>query len=293
MKVLVAGATGFVAGALVPRLVAAGHKVVAAGHDAARLERFPGAERLVLDLRRPDLAEQLPPDLDAIVHLAQANAPFPEGAGDLFEVNVVSVQRLLEHARQRGLQRFVYASSASVYGGGERPWRETDPTEGPGYYAATKQAAERLAWAYAEVFPVVILRLVTPYGPGQRNRLVPTLVSRIQEGRPVSLREGGRPRMNPIFVEDVAEVFAQALQDSARPAHPDSAAVNVGGDEVLSIREMGETIGQIVEREPVFEAAPGASGGDVVVDTTRMRQVFRLPERLTTFAAGVRATLGR
>jgi UDP-glucose 4-epimerase len=290
MKVLVAGATGFVAGALVPRLLREGHQVVAAGHDAARLERFAGAERLVLDLRRPDFAEQLPPNLDALVHLAQANVPFPQGAGDLFQVNVASVQRLLEHARQRGLRRFVYASSANVYGGGERPWRETDPTEGPGYYAATKQAAERLAWAYAEVFPVVILRLVTPYGPGQQNRLVPGLITRVQEGRPVSLREGGRPRMNPIFVEDVAEVFAQALQ---HPPPPDSAAINVGGDEVLSIREMAETIGRVAGREPVFEEAPGASGGDVVVDTTRLRQVFRLPERLTSFAAGVQATLGR
>ena len=218
MKVLVAGATGFVAGALVPRLVREGHQVVAAGHDAARLERFPDAERLLLDLRSPDFAERLPPGLDAIVHLAQANAPFPQGADELFQVNVGSVQRLLEHARQRGVGRFVYASSASVYGGGERPWRETDPTEGEGYYAATKQAAERLAWAYADVFPVVTLRLVTPYGPGQRNRLVPGLLSRVQEGRPVSLREGGRPRMNPIFVEDVAEVFAQSLQQPAPPA---------------------------------------------------------------------------
>jgi nucleoside-diphosphate-sugar epimerase len=289
MKVLVAGATGFVAGAVVPRLLREGHQVVAAGHDAARLERFAGAERLVLDLRRPDFAEQIPPDLDAIVHLAQANAPFPQGAGDLFAVNVASVQRLLEHARQRGLRRFVYASSASVYGSGERPWRETDPTEGPGYYAATKQAAERLAWAYAEEFPVVILRLVTPYGPGQQNRLVPGLISRVQDGRPVSLREGGRPRMNPIFVEDVAEVFAQALR---QPAPPASAAINVGGDEVLSIREMAETIGRVTGREPVFEEAPGASGGDVVVDTARLRQVFRLPERLTPFAAGVQAMLG-
>ena len=58
------------------------------------------------------------------------------------------------------------------------------------------------------------------YGTGQRNRLVPGLISRIQEGRPVTLREGGRPRMNPIFVEDVAEVFAQALQVPAPPASP-------------------------------------------------------------------------
>ena len=37
---------------------------------------------------------------------------------------------------------------------------------------------------------MVILRLVAPYGPGQRNRLVPGLISRVQEGRPVTLREG-------------------------------------------------------------------------------------------------------
>ena len=107
---------------------------------------------------------------------------------------------------------------------------------------------------------MVILRLVAPYGPGQRNRLVPGLISRVQEGRPVTLREGGRPRMNPIFVEDVAEVFAQALQHPCHPAPPARAAVNVGGDEVLSIREMGETIGQACGREPVFEEAPSQRG---------------------------------
>ena len=131
---------------------------------------------------------------------------------------------------------------------------------------------------------MVILRLVAPYGPGQRNRLVPGLISRVQEGRPVTLREGGRPRMNPIFVEDVAEVFAQASR-TLPPCPPASAAVNVGGDEVLSIREMGETIGRSSSgsRCSRRRAAPA---GDVVVDTTRMRQVFRLPERLTTFAGG-------
>jgi nucleoside-diphosphate-sugar epimerase len=87
----------------------------------------------------------------------------------------------------------------------------------------------------------------------------------------------------------VAEVFAQALE---HPVPPASAAINVGGDEVLSIREMAETIGRLLGREPLFEAAPGASGGDIVVDTARLRQVFRLPERLTPFAAGVSAMLG-
>jgi nucleoside-diphosphate-sugar epimerase len=288
--VLVAGATGFVGGHLVPHLLREGHQVVACGHDPARLERFSEAERLVLDLRRPDLATHLPPGLDAVIHLAQANVPFPEGASDLFEVNTGSVQRLLEHARRTGVRRFVYASTASIYGGidlgrGDRPWREDDPIAGPGYYAATRQASDGLVRAYGEVLPCVVLRLLTPYGPGQANRLVPGLIARVRSGRPVILREGGRPRMNPIYVDHVVDVFAQALTVAPNQV------VNVAGAEVLSIREMAETIGRVVGREPVFEEAPGESGGDVVADTARLRQVFRLPPRLTPFAEGVRAML--
>ncbi|HEX2035302.1 MAG TPA: hypothetical protein VHS99_14070, partial [Chloroflexota bacterium] len=65
--------------------------------------------------------------------------------------------------------------------------------------------------------------------------------------------------------------------------------VNVGGDEVLSIREMAESIGRVLDRPPVFEEVAGPSGGDAVGDVTRLRQVFRLPQRLTTFAEGVRS----
>ncbi|HEX2037706.1 MAG TPA: NAD(P)-dependent oxidoreductase, partial [Chloroflexota bacterium] len=215
MKVLVAGATGFVAGHVVPQLLRAGHEVIAAGHDPARLARLEGAEPVVLDLRARELAPRLPARIDAVLHLAQANVPFPDGAADLFEVNVGSTQRLLEYARQAGAARFVYTSTGSVYGGGERPWREDDRAEGTGYYAATRQAAERLVHGYGELVPSTILRLFVPYGPGQRGRLVPNLIERVRDGRPVSLREGGRPRFNPIFVAHVAEICAQALGASS------------------------------------------------------------------------------
>jgi nucleoside-diphosphate-sugar epimerase len=140
--------------------------------------------------------------------------------------------------------------------------------------------------AYGEVLPYVVLRLLTPYGPGQTNRLVPGLLGRVRAGRPVTLRDGGRPRMNPIYVDHVVDVLAQAL------TVPPNQVVNLAGDEVLSIQEMAETIGRVVGREPVFEPAAGDSGGDVVADTTRLRRVFTLPPTLTAFADGVRAMLG-
>jgi nucleoside-diphosphate-sugar epimerase len=281
MIVLVTGATGFVAGHLIPLLVAQGHHVVALGHDAARLERLPQAEHLILDLRDPGIGNALPARVDAVIHLAQANIGFPEGASDLFEVNVSSTQRLLEHARRAGVRRFVYASTGTVYGGGDRPWKEIDRTDGNGYYAATRQAAERLVQAYTGFVPCTILRLFAPYGPGQRGRMVPGLIDRVRAGQPVTLREGGRPCFNPLYISHVADVFAQAL--SLEGDH----TVNVAGDEVLSIRDMAEIIGCVVGREPVFEEVTGDSGGDFVADTTLMRRTFRLPERLISFEQGV------
>src|SRR5438477_5505754 len=84
MKVLVCGATGFVARHLIPSLVDAGHRVYAAGHDPARLERLSGATPVVWDLAQPSLPQGLPDRVDAAVHLAQANVPIPDQAPAMF-----------------------------------------------------------------------------------------------------------------------------------------------------------------------------------------------------------------
>jgi len=101
MRVLVTGATGFVASHLLPRLATDGHEVIALGHDAARIPSLEDVTPVVVDLSRPLLPDSVP-DFDAVVQLAQANVPYPDGAGELFRVNVASTQELLELARRRG-----------------------------------------------------------------------------------------------------------------------------------------------------------------------------------------------
>jgi UDP-glucose 4-epimerase len=282
MRVLVAGATGFVASHLVPALADAGHEVIAAGHDLARIPS--GAEALVADLRRAD-AVRFPP-VEAIVHLAQANVPFPEGADDLFAVNVASTAALLEHARQAGAQRFVYASSASVYGGGERAFDESDPPLASDFYAATKIAAERLVAAYAGVLEgTTTIRLVAPYGPGQRARLIPTLVERVRAGRPVVLNPGGRPRLNPIYVADVVRVVLRALD------LPGSRVVNVAGDEVVGVDQLADAIGEAVGVTPVYEESLGGSATDLIARNARMKAELGV-EDLVPLSEGLRRTVG-
>jgi nucleoside-diphosphate-sugar epimerase len=285
MNVLVTGATGFVGGHLVPHLVQAGHRVYAQVRDPGRLAQVAGDVRAVVcDLRDRDAIAALPDRVDTILHLAQWNGPLPDTIADLFEVNTGSTLRLLEYARRTGVKRFVLASTGSVYGGqrsaGE-PWSEGDPDQGAGYYPATKVAAERLVQACGADVPYTIFRLFAPYGPGQAGRMVPGLISRVRSGEPVTVAGGRGPRFNPIYVADAAGVFEQSL------AAQGNQVVNLGGDEALSIREMALAIGRVLGREAVFQDVPGTPV-DVVGDIARLRQLYRLPPRLTTFEEGVR-----
>jgi UDP-glucose 4-epimerase len=279
VRVLVTGASGFIGAELVPALAAAGHDVVALVRDASRAPE--DATVVELDLEQPLNARELP-RVDAVVHLAQANVSFPDAARELYRVNTVATQELLEYARVTGAERFVYASSGSIYGLGEGAVDEDHPRRATDFYSVTKRNAELLVGAYAAEFSTAILRPFAPYGPTQRGRLIPNLIRRVRAGLPVTLNEGGRPRMTPLYVDDVLRVLAAALELDGQHV------VNIAGGEAVGIDELAGWIGRVVGREPVFEPGPGAAG-DLIADNRRMRELLH-PEPLVSLAEGLRAT---
>jgi UDP-glucose 4-epimerase len=278
MKVLVTGATGFMAPHLLDRLARDGHEGIALGHDPSRM---PAG--IVVDLTSP-LDDEAIPAFDAVVHLAQANVPFPDGSRDLFRVNVASTQELLDLARRRAASRFVYASSGSVYGLGEGAVAEDDPRRADDYYAVTKRAGELVVGAYRDHVGTSILRFFAPYGPGQVKRLIPGLIARVSNGEAVTLRGGGRPRMTPVYVDDAVEAIVRSLESD------DHVVVNVAGDETASIADLAEKIGAVVGREPVFEDGGGDSPGDLIASNDRLHALLR-DRRLVTLDEGLRRTV--
>jgi nucleoside-diphosphate-sugar epimerase len=263
--VFVTGASGFVAPHLIRALIDRGDQVVASARAADRIPEGPGVEPLPLDLAA-SLDDVELPEVDAIVHLAQANVPYPERALELYRVNTLSTLGLLDACARTGARRFVHASSGTVYGLGERPFRESDPLRHHQLYATTKIHSEDLVARYADLLDgAVSLRFFAPYGPGQVNRLVPGIIGRVRDGRAVSLVQGGRPRMNPIYVDDAVAAILAALEVDGHMI------VNVAGDEVVTIRDIAEAAGRALGAEPAFEEAEGAAAGDVVGDTTAFR----------------------
>ncbi len=260
------GAAGFVASHLVPALEGSGHEVFALARPDQAGE-LPGGSPVPVDLRSP-LADAGLPAVDAVVHLAQANVPFPDGANALYRVNTAATQELLDHARRTGAQRFVFTSSGSVYGFGDRVSTEESELAGADFYSTTKIHAERLVALYREFFGTTVLRLFMPYGPGQRGRLVPALIGRVERGDAVTLNGGGQPRSNPTYIDDVVRVITGALESDGHQT------LNVAGDDVAGIRELAEHIGAALGREPVFETRSPDGPGDLLADNARMRELL-------------------
>lgn len=283
-RVLVTGAGGFVGAHLLPRLLEAGHDVLCLVRDGSRLEPPDDVEVVPADLLRPIDARSLG-RFDAVVHLAQANSPVPEGAAELFRVNTASTAELLELARRSGGARFVLASSGSVYGVASGAVTEDAAPRAVDLYAATKRAGELLLEAYSPYLAgASTLRLFTPYGPRQTGRLIPDLIRRVRDGCAVTLVAGGRPKLTPIFVGDVARVILAALEADGHHV------VNVAGDETVGMRQLAELIGRAVGREPVFTDGPGPAHGDLAGVNTRMHEVYA-PGPLVPLPDGIRATV--
>jgi len=269
MTTLLTGGTGFLGAALLESL-AARDELVAVHRPTTPPLPVAGVRWVAQDLAGPLVAE-LPDKVDAIVHLAQSRLyrEFPEAALDIFELNTGAALRLFDYARRVGVRKFVLASSGAVYVPGSRPLREHDPLAPSNLYATCKLAAEHAAVHFGDYFDVAILRYFFIYGPRQRDMFVAGIVNRVLDGRPVSLSSETGIRVNPVFVEDAVVATLAALEASG------VAAYNVAGPEVVSLREMATTIGELVGRAPTFVS--GDAAPDLVADVERMSAVLAPP----------------
>lgn len=241
MKILVTGACGYKGTVLVPKLLAAGHEVVALdimwfGNFLQPHPRLQVIKGDVRDIESIDLN-----GVSAIVHLSSvANDP----CGDLdpkltWEISCLATMQLADKAVRHGVKRFVYASSGSVYGIKDEDQVTEDLELKPiSEYNKTKMVGERVLLSYANDMSVQIIRPATVCGYSPRMRLdvaVNMLTMQALAREEITVLGGSQTRPN-IHIDDITDLYVFMLE------HPEHTGIYNAGFENLSIAAIAEMV---------------------------------------------------
>lgn len=277
--VLVTGAAGFIGSHLVEHLLRRGTTVIGVdnfdpfydpGEKRRNLEAALSDPRFRLieaDCADPEQVERALEDtpIDVIVHLA-AKAGVRPSLEDPFgytRANVVGTQAMLELARRRGIRRFVFGSSSSVYGDrAQVPFREDDPADRPiSPYAATKRAGEVLCHTYHHLYGIGVtaLRFFTVYGPRQRPDLaIHKFTALMARGRPIPVFGDGTTERDYTWIDDIVAGVLAAIDRSASAS--DFEIINLGESQTTSLARLIELIASALGVTPRIEPHPMQPG---------------------------------
>ena len=275
MRILVTGGAGFIGSHLVEKLQAVGDAVIILDDfndfydPQIKRANVAGFAKDVtvwhVDLRDGAAVRSLfhREKVDAIAHLAARAGVRPsiQLPQLYYDTNVTGTLHLLEAARVTGIERFVFASSSSVYGASKTvPFSEDQHlTQTLSPYAATKVAGEFLCSTYSHLYQirVVALRYFTVYGPRQRPDLaIHQFTRRIYAGQPIDQFGDGSTRRDYTYIDDVIQGTMAALKyDGSRYD-----IFNLGESDTIQLKELISAIENALGRKAKVNRLPEQPG---------------------------------
>jgi UDP-glucuronate 4-epimerase len=291
-KILVTGAAGFIGYHLSERLLREGQDVY--GIDSlnhyydpslkrARVENLqaPNFQFQKLDLQNYEgitrVFQEFDPDV--VINLAaQAGVRYSlENPRSYIESNLNGFFNILEASKQHGVEKFIYASSSSVYGNNKKtPFAESDTVDHPvSLYAATKKSNELMAHTYSHLYQMntIGLRFFTVYGPwGRPDMAYYFFTKAILEGKPIQLYNQGKNLRDYTYIDDIVESIRRivANTDGLKPENrsnqymleksPYYQLFNIGGSQsvpVLDFVNILEGILGIEAKKELVDFQPG------------------------------------
>jgi UDP-glucuronate 4-epimerase len=215
--------------------------------------------------------------------------------------NLLGQVNMLELARHREVEHFVYASSSSVYGGNESlPFRVEDRVDHPiSIYAATKKADELMGESYAHLFrlPMTGLRFFTVYGPWGRPDMAMWIFTKsLYEGRPLQIFNGGDMRRDFTYIDDIVRGVLACIDgppaddglNKAGGSRSPHAIYNIGNHRSEELMRMVSLLEQATGRTAAFDFQPMQPGDvkDTYADISAIRHDHGF-EPSTTIDVGV------
>ena len=251
-KIFITGGAGYVGAVLVPHLLERDYKVTVLdlmiyGEDV--LPKHPNLQLVKGDIRDQALLKKLIPGNNAVIHLACiSNDPSFELNPVLGKsINLDAFRPLVEFSKNAGVDRFIYASSSSVYGIKNEPDVHEEMTLEPlTDYSRFKAACEKILAEYqSEDFTTVTIRPATVCGYSPRQRLdvvVNILTNLAYHKREISVFGGDQLRPN-IHISDMVEAYVVLL---SAPKEKIEGKIFNAGYENQPVRELAQTVKNVI-----------------------------------------------
>ncbi|MBW8042380.1 MAG: NAD-dependent epimerase/dehydratase family protein [Planctomycetes bacterium] len=277
MKVLVTGAAGFIGSHLCERLAGDGWTVVGVDNfddfydpqikrsnieGCLTNENFHLVEVDIRDLSAMDRV--IGDGIEVIVHLAARAGVRPSIAQPLLyaDVNIKGTMALLEAAKKHKVNKFIFASSSSVYGNNEKvPFSEDDNVDFPiSPYAATKKAGELICHTYHHLYgtSLTCLRFFTVYGPRQRPDLaIHKFAGLIEQGKPISVYGDGSMSRDFTYIDDIIDGTVAAMEKCNG-----FNIYNLGESRPITVNDLVAEIEKALGKKAIIEYVP-LQPGDV------------------------------
>lgn len=270
-RYLVTGGAGFIGSHLCQRLCAEGHAVrvldnLSTGRRENLADILSEIEFVEGDIRDATLLAEVVQQVDCVLHHAAISSVPASVEQPLVEqeINAVGTLRLLEAARQAGVGRVVFASSASVYGNNpQMPKREDMPPEPESPYAVSKAMGEYYARVYSQIYglEVVGLRYFNVFGPRQvpsspYSGVISIFIAQMRVGEVPTVCGDGHQSRDFVYVGDVAEANMRASTTSGVAGR----IYNIGCGRSASLLELIAALNQILGTELVPTFAPPRAG---------------------------------
>ncbi len=292
MNILVTGGSGFLGKHLCRAVRDAGHTVRVLDHT--QNSEF---ETVVGDVRDSALVHTALDGIEAVFHLASSiqAGESVQKPREYADNNIMGTITVLEAMRQRGVARFIFSSSAAVYGEPVRvPIFEDDRTIPVNPYGMTKLAMEGLASSYAYAFGMsaVALRYFNLYGPGEdhepETHAIPRFIHQINTGKEVTIYGSGEHKRDYVYVADIVNAHIRCL-DLPLATY---SYFNLSGENATSVAELVGKIETLLAKKAKKVFLPPRPGDPLLLfaDSTKAKQHLGW-EAQTTLDEGLQKTI--
>ena len=302
MKFLVTGGAGFIGSHLARELVNLGTVTVLDDLSSGKMERIQdlldsGRVQFVRgSILHRNLLLEACRGADCVFHLAAdvSVSRSMERPLEVHEVNATGTLSVLSSAREAGVKKVIFSSSAAVYGDSPvSPKIESTFPEPLSPYAASKLAGEHYCEVYRRSYglPTASLRYFNVYGPAQDPRgeyaaVIPSFIMHVLRRRPPVIFGDGNQTRDFVSVQDVVRANILAMQRDA------VGTFNIATGDGVSVRDLARVIGELggMTREPVFEKPRPGDIQESVADISRARDVMGYRPRVH-LVDGLRETM--